>query len=148
MNKSNANEFYERIVEGTDYTETITLNDGRGGLEGVEIHPVDKGTLADVIQSLPDEMFDAVEDADNPDEAEEMLEESEGGASVASMSSETVDAFEDLLKESLRHPDLGSTQMDSVVEALDFGTLFELGGRVIDMSFSEGSAIKDFQEQQ
>lgn len=147
MNESTANDFYERIVEGTDYTRTITLEHGSGApLEGVEMHPVDKQVLADVIQSLPNEMFDAVEQADDPDEAEEMLEGE--GMSLASMSSDTVDAFEKLVKESLRHPELTSTQMNQIVDALDFGLLFELGGEIIDMSFAEGGVIKDFREQE
>lgn len=147
MNKSTANDFYERIVEGTDYEKKITLDDGRGEpLEGVEMHPVDKRVLANVISALPEDMFGAVEEADDPDEAEEMLEEQ--GMSIASMSSDTVDAFEELTKESLRHPELTDTQMGHIVDALDFGMLFELGGEIIDMSFAEGGAIKDFREQE
>lgn len=149
MQKEQANSFYERIVEGTDYERKIELTHGSGAtLEGVEMHPVDKGTLADVIQSLPEDMFEAVEEADDPDEAEEMLEEEGGGASIAAMSSETVEAFEELVSESLRHPDLTPTQMEHIVGELDFGMLFELGGEIIDISFSEGGAIKDFREQE
>lgn len=147
MQDSTANEFYERIVSGTDYGETITLDDGQGEpLVGVEMHPVDKSILADVISSLPEDMFDAVEEADDPDEAEEMMEDE--GMSIATMSSNTVDAFEKLVKESLEHPQLTNVQMRQIVSELDFGTLFELGGEVIDMSFSEGSAIQDFQKQE
>jgi len=148
MQESTANDFYERIVAGTDYKRSIEIEDNTGRkLENVQVHPVDKRVLADVIQALPEEMFDAVEQADDPEEAEELLEEGEGGMSLASMSSETVDAFENLVKESLKHPELTSTQMDHIVEELDFGMLCELGGESIDMSFSEGGAIKDFREQ-
>lgn len=146
MNESTANDFYERIVNGTDHKRVITLEHGTGdNLEDVEMHPVDKGTLADVIQSLPEDMFGAVEEADDPEEAEEMLEEE--GMSIASMSSDTVEAFENLVKESLRHPDLTGVQMGHIIDELDFGMLFELGGEIIDMSFAEGGAIKDFREQ-
>lgn len=148
MNESTANDFYERIVAGTDYKRTIDLTHGSGAtLEGVQVHPVDKRVLADVIQALPEDMFSAVEEADSPEEAEEMLEEGDSGMSLSSMSSETVDAFENLVKASLKHPELTSTQMGHIVEELDFGMLFELGGEIIDMSFSEGGAIKDFREQ-
>lgn len=146
MQDNTANEFYERIVEGTDYTRTIDLEESSGRtLDGVEMHPVDKRVLADVFQSLPEEMFGAVEEADDPDEAEEMLEDQ--GMSIASMSGDTVDAFEKLCRESLRHPELTNTQMTQIVGALGFGKLFELGGEIIDMSFSEGGAIKDFRDQ-
>jgi hypothetical protein len=148
MNESTANDFYERIVQGTDYSKKITLTYGSGDeLMGVEMHPVNKGILADVIQSLPEDMFDAVEKADSADEAEEMIE-GEQGMSISSMSSETVEAFERLVSESLCHPELTQSQMSSIVEALDFSMLFELGGQIIDMSFSDGNAIKDFQEQE
>jgi len=146
MQDNTANEFYERLVEGTDYTRTIVLEESSGRtLENVEMHPVDKRVLADVFQSLPEEMFGAVEEADDPDEAEEMLEDQ--GMSISSMSADTVDAFEKLCRESLRHPELTNTQMTQIVGALDFGKLFELGGEIIDMSFSEGGAIKDFRDQ-
>lgn len=147
MNENTANEFYERIVAGTDYEKEITLDDGSGRpLEGVRMSPVNKRVLADVLQALPEEMFGAVEEADSPEEAEEMIEE-QGGTSLSSMSSDTVDAFEKLARESLSHPELTNTQMTQIVGALDFGLLFELGGEIIDMSFSEAGAIKDFQEQ-
>lgn len=143
MQESTANEFYDLIVEGTDYKKTIELTHKTGKeLSGVEVHPVDKKTLANVIQSLPDDMFSAVEEADDADEAEDMLDEQ--GMSMGSMGPETVDAFEDLVKESLRHPELTNTQMGHIVDTLDFGMLFEIGGDVIDMSFSDGGAIKDF----
>lgn len=147
MQESTANDFYERIVEGTDYTKKITLEHGSGAaLEDVEMHPVDKKTLASVIQSLPEDMFGAVEEADNPDEAEEMLEEQ--GMSMSSLGPDTIDAFEKLVSKSLEHPDMTNTQMNQIVEALDFEMLFEIGGEVIDMSFSDGDAIKDFRAQE
>lgn len=151
MQESTANDFYERIVEGTDYTRTISLDHGSGAtLDGVEMHPVDKKTLAYVIQNLPEEMFSAVEEADSPEEAEEMLEEDnkDESGSIAAMSADTIDAFERLCNESLRHPELTDTQMGHIVDALDFAMLFELGGEIIDMSFSDGGAIQDFRESQ
>lgn len=148
MQENDAVDFYERIVQGKDYTETISLEHSSGDvLEGIEMHPVDKQTLAGVIQRLPDDMFDALEEADDPDEAEDMIEENEN-VSLSVMSEDTVEGFEILLKESLVHPDLTKTQMRSIVEELDFSVLFELGGEIIDMSFSRGAAIKDFREQQ
>jgi hypothetical protein len=149
MQESTANEFYERIVEGTDYVKKIELEHGSGHkLEGVEMHPVDKQTLASVVQALPSEMFDAVKDADDPDEAQEMLEDGGADTSLDSMNAETVQAFEQLVSDSLRHPELTNSQMQSIVEALDFEVLFELGGEIMDMSFSDSGAIKDFREQE
>jgi len=147
MDQSTANDFYNRIVEGTDYAKTIELEHGSGAsLEGVKVHPVDKQDLADVIEALPEDLFDAVEDADSPEEAEEMMEDQ--GMSVGSLGSDAVEEFENVVKQSLSHPELTNTQMSQIVSSLDFAVLFELGGEIIDMSFSEGGAIQDFQEQE
>lgn len=147
MNDNTAIDFYDRIVEGQDYSDTITLeHSSNAKLENVHVHPVDKETLGYVIQKLPEEMFDAVENADTPEEAESKLEEDKE-MSLSAMSSETVEAFERLVKESLRHDELTTTQMNSIIDALDFGVLFELGGDIIDMSFSGTEAIQDFQKQ-
>lgn len=149
MQESTANDFYERIVEGTDYEKEITLTHGSGAeLEGVIMTPVSKRVLANVVNKLPDDMFDAVEEADSPDEAEEMLEESGEDLSLSSLNEDTVEAFEELCQESLSHPDLTNTQMNQIIEALDFEMLFTLGGEVMDISFAEGNAIKDFREHQ
>lgn len=148
MQESKANEFYDRIVNGKNYKEHITLeHSSNAALENVEMHPVDKQTLAYVIQKLPEEMFEAVEEADNPEEAEEMLEEDEGSLNLSAMSDDTVDAFETLVESSLSHDKLTPTQMNEIIESLDFAVLFELGGQIIDMSFAQSGAIKDFHEQ-
>lgn len=147
MQESTANDFYERLVEGTDYEKTVTLEHGSGATLEVEVHPVDKKELANVIQTLPEEMFNAVEEADNPDEAKDMLDD-EDDMSVSAMSGDTVDGFENLVSSSLKHDDLTQPQIDSIVSELDFAVLFELGGDIIDMSFAEGSAIKDFHAQE
>ena len=61
MKNNDSNDFYNRIVEGQEYYETVTLTHESGAeLEGVELHPVDKQTLASVIEKLPEEMFDAI----------------------------------------------------------------------------------------
>lgn len=149
MQEEQANEFYERIVEGTDYEKTIELEHSSGAkLEDVKMSPVDKQTLAFTVQNLPDDLFDAVEEANSPEEAEEMMEESDKNLSIDAMGEETVDAFERLVGESLSHPELTSTQMNQIVGELDFNILFELGGDVIDMSFAEGGAVRDFREQE
>lgn len=148
MEESTANEFFELLSEGTDHYKTIEVEHGSGRvLKNVEMHPVDKKTLAFVIQSLPDEMFTALEEADDADEASEMLGDDEDTASLAAMSEDTVEAFERLVTESLRHDEANSVQMRKFVESLDFITLFELGGEIIDLSFSSNNAIKGFREQ-
>jgi len=101
-NTSDANSFYDRIVQGQEKQNHISLEHSSGAkLEGVRMNPVSKRVLASVIQRLPQELFDAVEDSDDYDEAEEQLESQ--GTSTSAITEGTVAAFEDLCKESLTH---------------------------------------------
>lgn len=143
MEETDALDFYERVTEGTENYEEITLEHRTGAaLEGVRMHIVDKQVLARTISALPEDMFDAVEDVEDPEQAQEQLEE-EGG-SLNAVSEETVEAFENLLSESLNHPELTSSQMSHIVSELDFEILFELGTEVINMSVDQTGTVRDF----
>jgi hypothetical protein len=145
MQETDAMDFYQRIVEGTKNYKTIDLEHQDGyRLEGVEMHAIDKQTLAGVIERLPQQMFEAVEEADG--DAEEAEEEMEGDLSA--VTEDTVAAFEDLLSDSLNHPDLTKSQIGQIVAELDFETLFTLGTEVINMSVEETGAIRDFHERE
>jgi len=147
MQENTAVDFYNRIVEGQDKADTISLEHNSGHkLEGVEMNPVSKRVLASVIQRLPEEMFEAVDEAEDADEAEEELENR--GMSTQAVTEQTVEAFEDLCAESLTHEDLTNHQMKQIVENLGFETLFSLGAKIIEMSFNNSGDIKDFHEQQ
>ncbi|AGM11349.1 hypothetical protein M199_gp019 [Halogranum tailed virus 1] len=147
MNQDTAIDFYERVTQGTKQKKTISLEHESGAtLEGVEMHPVDKRMLASVIQRLPDEMFDAVDEAEDADAAEDAIDESEE-LSMAAVTEDTVEAFEDLCKASLSHPDLAPPQMNDIVDNLNFEMLFRVGTEVIDMSVESDGAVKDFHEQ-
>lgn len=147
MEQDNALDFYERLTQGTERYNTIELEHESGAvLQDVRMHAIDKRTLAGVIERLPDEMFEAVEGAENPEEAEEELEE-EGG-DLSAVTEETVDAFEDLTKESLEHDELTQAQMGHIAEELDFETLFELGTEIINMSVEDTGDIRGFREQE
>ena len=141
MDQSNAMDFYEKIVQGKKRHKTFDLEHHQGYiLEDVEMHPVDKGTLAGVIESLPDSMFEAVEEADgDPDQAEENVD-----GDLSDINEETVDAFERLARESLQHEALTSSQMDDVVDALSFELVFALGTEIINLSVEESGEIRDF----
>ena len=146
MEEEAALDFYQRITEGKKRYETISLTHSSGStLEGVRMHPVDKKTLAGVIEQLPDSMFEAVEDAEDADEAEEALEEQ--GGSLNAVTGDTVDAFEKLCKNALDHPELTKPQMEHIVSELNFEVLFELGTEIINMSSEETGAIRGFQKQ-
>lgn len=146
MEEEEALEFYERITEGTKRFQTISLEHETGAvLNGVKMHPVDKKTLAGVIQQLPEDMFEAVEDTETAEEAEEALQERGGGLNA--VTEETVNAFEDICKESLTHSKLTNTQMRHIISQLNFETLFELGTEIINMSSDRTGDIRGFQKQ-
>jgi len=143
MQENDAVAFYDRIVEGKDRTNVISLEHSSGDtLEDIEMHPVSKRVLASVIQRLPEAMFDAVDEADDPDQAEEELEDR--GMSTQAVTEQTVSAFEDLCAESLVHPELTNHQMERIIESLGFEVLFSLGSEIIEMSFDNSGEIKDF----
>lgn len=145
MQETDAMDFYKRIVEGTKASKSIDLEHSEGyTLTDVQMSPIDKKTLAGVIERLPDEMFEAVEGADG--DAEQAEENMEGDMSA--VTEDTVDAFEDLLSDSLDHPDLTTSQVDQLVTALSFEVLFELGTEVIDMSVEQTGDIRAFHEQE
>lgn len=146
MDEEEALDFYKRITEGKTRYETISLEHTTGAmLEDVKMHPVDKTTLAGIIDKLPDEMFEAVEDAEDADEAEEELEDA--GGSLNAVTAETVEAFETLCKESLTHEGLTKPQMHHIVDELNFETLFELGTEIINMSSEQTGAVRGFRKQ-
>jgi hypothetical protein len=146
MQETEALDFYQRITEGKKRHQEITLEDTSGAaLAGVKMHPVDKRTLAGIIEQLPDEMFDAVDDAEDADEAEEQLEEQ--GGSLNAVTGDTVDAFETLCQDSLDHPELTKPQMNTIVEELNFEVLFELGTEIINTSSEQTGSIRGFQKQ-
>jgi len=145
MEQEEALDFYKRITEGTDSTKTISLTHSSGStLEDVTMRPVDKTTLASVIQRMPDEMFESVEGAEDADDAEEQLEEA--GGSMAAVNEETVTAFEELIGMSLDHEKLTRPQMEHIARELNFNMLFELGTEIINMSVEQTGSIQDFHE--
>lgn len=146
MEQNEALSFYERITEGKKKYETIELEHSSGAtLSDVEMHPVDKRTLAGVIEQLPDEMFEAVEDAEDAEEAEEQIEE--GGGSMSAVNESTVTAFEELCDASLKHSGLTTPQLRDIIQELGFEALFELGTEIINMSSEESGAVRSFRKQ-
>lgn len=145
MQEEDALSFYERLTQGTETYKEISLEHKTGAtLSDVRMYAIDKQTLAGVIERLPDEMFEAVEGAEDADEAEEELEDR--GGNMSAVTESTVDAFEDLCSESLDHSDLTDIQMRHIVDELSFETLFELGTEIINMSVEETGKIEGFHE--
>lgn len=146
MQETEALDFYERVTQGTERYKTITLEHNSGAaLTDVKMHAIDKKSLASVIERLPDAMFEAVEGVEDAEEAEEQLEEQ--GGNLSAVTEDTVEAFEDLVAQSLDHEKLTNSQMRTLASELNFETLFELGTEIINMSVEDTGAIRGFQEQ-
>jgi len=147
MEQESALDFYKRLTQGTEQYKTIELEHETGAtLKDVRMYAIDKQTLAGVIERLPDQMFEAVEGAEDADAAEDDLEEQ--GGDLAAVTEETVDAFEDLVAESLDHEELTPAQISHIAEELNFETLFELGTEIINMSVEDTGDIRGFREQE
>jgi len=147
MQEEDALDFYKRITSGTKSYETIEIEDKSGAvLSGVEMHAVDKKRLAGVISELPDEMFDAVDEAEDPEEAEAELEDS--GGSLNAVNENTIEAFEEICTDSLSHPELTSSQVAAIVSELSFEVLFELGTEIINMSSEQTGSVQGFRKQE
>lgn len=147
MQDEEALNFYERVTQGVDRTTKITLEHSTGAaLSGVEMSPVSKTKLADCLNRMPDEMFEAVEEAEEGDDAEEALEGQ--GMSLNAVSGDTVEAFEDLCIASLSHPKLAPPQMRDIIKQYDFEVLFGLGSKIIDMSAESDGRVKNFHVQE
>lgn len=144
MEENTPQEFYRQLTSGTkSYKEVDLEADGGYTLTNVKMHPVDKKTFAGVVERLPEAMFEAAEDMDadvDPEEVDDQVDD------MSAVTEETVEAFEDLLVASLSHEKLTSGQMEDIVAALDFQTLFTLGAQVMDMSVEQTGAIRDFHE--
>lgn len=147
MEQESALDFYKRLTQGTEQYKTIELEHETGAtLKDVKMYAISKQVLAGVIERLPNEMFEAVEGAEDADAAEEDLEQQ--GGDLAAVTEETVDAFEDLVSESLDHEELTPAQIRHIAEELNFETLFELGTEIINMSVEDTGDIRGFQEQE
>jgi hypothetical protein len=144
MQETEAIDFYKRIVNGTESTREIDLEHADGYvLADVQMRPVEKTELASVIERLPESIFEAAEEAQGDiEQAEEQVD-----GDMSAVNEDTVEAFEDLLADSLDHPDLTRSQMVDIVAELSFEMLFELGSEVINMSVEETGEIRDFHEQ-
>lgn len=139
-------EFYQRAVGGEDddpVTKKYVLKHESNAEITVDLHVVERKTLLDEINRLPDEMMEMLSQADDEEEAQEMAEEQN---MLSGVNGQTIMAFEHICIESMDHDDLTRHHFEELVTELDFEVLFEIGARVIELSFEEQGSIKDFRE--
>jgi len=138
-----AMDFYKRVTESENETREYTLEHETGATLAIELTVVNRKTLLDEINRLPDEMLQTLSQAEDEDEAQEIAEERN---MLSNVNGDTILAFENICVASMSHDELTSHNFEEIVAELDFETLFEIGSEVIEMSFEETGSIKDFHE--
>jgi len=145
MEETSAQDFFNTVTDGDKKSKVIQLRHKNGSvLSDVHMTVVSKKMLADTLNSMPDEVFEAAQDEDM--DAEDVEEMDSTGAGNA-VSGELVAVFERLCHDSLKHDGLSSTQWEMIIGEFDFQTLFDLGSDIIDLSIEQTGSVKDFQEQ-
>lgn len=120
-------EIFERIVEGTDYSEQLTIESEYGELE-FEIHPLSRQERWDYMSQMPDGMFQAEEDEDG--------EVQVSGSSIPDGDATT--AFEDLLVDALNHDQFSPSEIQLLVQKFEDEVLFNAAMEVLDRSSEMG----------
>lgn len=146
MTEVDSMEFYQRVTESENDVSTYTLEHQSGAEMKVELQVVNRKTLLDEINRLPDEMLQTLSEADDEDDAQEMAEERN---MLSNVNGDTILAFENICVASMNDPEgkLTRHNFEEIVAELDFETLFEIGSEVIEMSFEETGSIKDFHKE-
>jgi len=139
-------EFYKQVTNSDNKSREYVLEHEASNMEmPVELTVVDRKTLLDEINRLPDEMLQTLSQADDEDEAQEMAEERN---MLSNVNGDTVLAFENICVASMHDPrdKLTSHNFEEIVAELDFETLFQIGSKVIELSFEETGSIKNFRK--
>lgn len=143
MTETEAMDFYKRVTESQNDTSEYSLEHQSGAELTIELTVVNRKTLLDEINRLPDEMLETLSEAEDEDEAQDMAEEDN---MLSNVNGDTILAFENICVASMTHDELTTHHFEEMVAELDFETLFEIGSEIIEMSFEETGSIKDFQK--
>lgn len=144
MKEVDAMDFYSRVTDESGGKEKeITLENSDGAALPVTLTVVDRKYMLDQITRLPDEMMEALSEADDAEEAEEQAKDQN---MLSNVNGETVEAFEDICTASMEHEELTTHHIGDIVAELDFEVLFPIGADVIEMSFENTGNVKDFHE--
>lgn len=141
MPETDAMDFYQRVTESENEVREYTLEHQTGAELTIELTVVNRKTLLDEINRLPDEMLQTLSEAEDEEDAQEMAEDEN---MLSNVNGDTILAFENICVASMNHDDLTSHNFEEIVSELDFESLFEIGSEVIEMSFEETGSIKDF----
>jgi hypothetical protein len=143
MTEVDGMEFYQRVTDDDHKFKEFTLVHQSNAELTVKLQEVDRKKILDEINRLPEEMLQMLSEAEDEEEAEEMAEEQN---MLSGVNGQTIMAFENICAMSMTHDDLTQHNMEDMVTELDFEVLFEMGARIIELSFAEQGSIKDFRE--
>lgn len=143
MTEVDALDWYETVVSDETTTEEYVLEHSTGAELSVTLAPVDRKKLLNQISKLPDEMLSTLSEADDEDEAQEMAEEQD---MLSNVNGDTIDAFESICVAGMNHPKLSSNEFQDIVNHLSFEVLFELGSKLIELSFEETGSVEGFRK--
>ncbi|WP_153952850.1 hypothetical protein [Halosegnis longus] len=122
----------EKVLEAAD-----------GAALTVELVEVDRGYLLDQVQKFPDDMLEALTEADDPEEAERRAEEENV---MSGLDGSTIDAFESICARGIEHKDLTSQHIEQMVGAFGLEVLFPIGAEIMEISMGDDGGVTDFHE--
>lgn len=135
-------------------TEDYRLADSENRYITLTLEPLERQHLFDELARMPDAFIEMM--VVGGEETEEPLDEVEdpedvdldvgGGELMTNIDGNVIDVFETLFYESASHEDLTSLDLEELAPALDLEVLFDVGGRVIDISLESSGGVKRFQE--
>lgn len=143
MTETDAMDFYNRVTSSESKKEEYVLTHESNAELTVDLTVVNRKILLDEIARLPDEMLETLSEAEDEEEAQEMAENQN---MLSGVNGDTIMAFENICIESMDHEELTVHNFEEIVTELSFEVLFEIGSKVIELSFEEQGSIKDFRE--
>lgn len=143
MTEVDGMEFYQRVTESATQTDEYTLEHQSGAEMTVELEVINRKVLLDEIARLPDEMMETLSEAEDEEEAQEMAQNNN---MLSGVNGDTVTAFENICIASMSHEELTQHNFEAIVAELSFEVLFDIGSKIIELSFENQGSIKDFHE--
>lgn len=146
MEEVEAMAFYNAVTDddGEDKSKEITLENATGEALTVSLTVVDRDYLMDQITQLPDAMLETLEEAEDPEEAEDKAEDAN---MISNVNGDTIRAFESICAAGMDHEELTGHHFEDMVKELDFEVLFPIGAEIIELSFENTGRVKDFHAQ-
>lgn len=146
MDEGDALTFYNDVVGGDNHAsmerkEFVLQASNNRELE-IYLTKVDRKFVIDQLNKLPEEMLEMFAQVDDPDD----IDEEEATDALGGLSGQAIEAFEELCAESMDHGELTEHHFEDMVTELDLEVLFEMGGRIIQMSLEDSGKITGFRE--